>query len=214
MLTDSHMIDLATLTLFSGTSLLLALAPGPDNLFVLTQSALRGSLAGLVVTVGLCTGLLVHTTAVTLGVAAVLQTSPLAFNLLKYAGAAYLVYLAWSALRTEPAVSTNTGMGASGLWPYYLRGIGMNVTNPKVTLFFLAFLPQFTKPENGWLPLQLITLGGVFIAATLLVFGTISLLAGRIGHWLRRTPRAQQFLNKAAAILFVVLALHLLAAGR
>lgn len=208
------MIDLATLTLFGGASLLLALAPGPDNLFVLTQSALKGSLAGLVVTVGLCTGLLVHTTAVTLGVAAVLQASPLAFNLLKLAGAAYLVYLAWGAFRAEAPVGLPAQAESMGLWPFYLRGIVMNVTNPKVTLFFLAFLPQFTRPENGWLPLQLITLGGVFIAATLLIFGTISLLAGRIGHWLRRSPGVQLFLNRAAGVVFICLALHLLVAGR
>lgn len=208
------MFDLSTLLLFASASLLLALAPGPDNLFVLTQSALKGRLVGLVVTLGLCTGLIVHTTAVALGVAAVFQASALAFNLLKYAGAAYLLYLAWGAFRAGASVLSSESDQEISLARYYLRGIVMNVTNPKVSIFFLAFLPQFTRPEQGHLPLQMLVLGGVFILATLLVFGAISLLAGVLGQWLRRSARAQQLLNKTAAVVFAALALKLAAASR
>lgn len=208
------MFDLSTLLLFTSASLLLALAPGPDNIFVLTQSALKGRLVGLVVTLGLCTGLIVHTSAVALGVAAVFQASALAFNLLKYAGAAYLLYLAWGAFRAGASVLSSESDQEISLARYYLRGIVMNVTNPKVSIFFLAFLPQFTRPEMGSLPLQMLVLGAVFILATLLVFGAISLLAGVLGQWLRRSARAQQLLNKTAAVVFAALALKLAAASR
>lgn len=208
------MFDFSTLILFTSASLLLALAPGPDNLFVLTQSALKGRLVGLVVTLGLCTGLIVHTSAVALGVAAVFQASALAFNLLKYAGAAYLLYLAWGAFRASASVLSSESRQEISLARYYLRGIVMNVTNPKVSIFFLAFLPQFTRPEQGHLPLQMLVLGAIFILATLLVFGAISLLAGVLGQWLRRSARAQQLLNKTAAAVFAALALKLAAASR
>jgi len=208
------MFDLSTLLLFTSASLLLALAPGPDNIFVLTQSALKGRLVGLVVTLGLCTGLIVHTSAVALGVAAVFQASALAFNLLKYAGAAYLLYLAWGAFRAGASVLSSESDQEISLARYYLRGIVMNVTNPKVSIFFLAFLPQFTRPEQGHLPLQMLVLGAIFILATLLVFGAISLLAGVLGQWLRRSARAQQLLNKTAAAVFAALALKLAAASR
>lgn len=208
------MLDVATLTLFASASILLALAPGPDNIFVLTQSALKGRLVGIIVTLGLCTGLIVHTSAVALGVAAVFQASALAFNLLKFAGAAYLLYLAWGAFRAGASDLNAEAGRETSLARYYLRGIIMNVTNPKVSIFFLAFLPQFTDPARGRLPLQIALLGLVFIAATLLVFGGVSLLAAVIGNWLRRSARAQKFLNKTAAAIFAALAVKLATATR
>ncbi len=208
------MLDAATLTFFASASILLALAPGPDNIFVLTESALKGRVMGIVITLGLCTGLIVHTSAVALGVAAVFQASALAFNLLKFAGAAYLLYLAWGAFRAGVSELNAEAGRETSLWRYYLRGIIMNVTNPKVSIFFLAFLPQFTDPAKGHLPLQIGLLGLVFIAATLLVFGGFSLLAAVIGDWLRRSARAQQFLNKTAAAIFAALAVKLATATR
>jgi len=208
------MFDSSTLLLFTMASILLALTPGPDNIFVLTQSALKGKRVGIVVTLGLCTGLIVHTSAVALGVAAIFHASALAFNLLKFAGAAYLLYLAWGAFRAGTSTLDTKASQEIGLPRFYLRGIIMNVTNPKVSIFFLAFLPQFTKPENGSLPLQLAALGGIFILSTLLVFGAISLLAGVMGQWLRRSERAQKILNKTAGAIFAGLALKLATASR
>jgi len=208
------MFDPHTLALFASASLLLALAPGPDNLFVLTQSAIKGRLVGIVVTLGLCTGLIVHTGAVVLGVAAIFQASALAFNLLKFAGAAYLLYLAWGAFRAGASRLDSAAAPEISLGRFYLRGIVMNVTNPKVSLFFLAFLPQFTDPAKGSLSLQLVALGAIFILATILVFGAISLLAGTLGQWLRRSERAQILLNRTAGAVFAGLALKLATASR
>ena len=208
------MFDLSNLMLFSVASMLLALAPGPDNIFVLTQSAIKGKGVGMMVTLGLCTGLIVHTSAVALGVAAVFQASSLAFNLLKFAGAAYLLSLAWRAFRAG-AITLGSEKGEDiKLSQFYLRGIIMNVTNPKVSIFFLAFLPQFTSPEKGSLPLQLVLLGAIFILSTLVVFGAISLLAARIGERFRHSERAQKILSKTAGGIFAGLALKLATASR
>jgi threonine/homoserine/homoserine lactone efflux protein len=156
------MIESTTLLMFFSTSILLALAPGPDNLFVMTQAAQQGRTAGLLVTMGLCTGLLAHTAAVTFGLATLFTASASAFTILKLAGAAYLLYLAVQAFRA----GTDTGPLRSAdhlrAFVLYRRGIIMNITNPKVSIFFLAFLPQFTDPSKGPLTLQLIQLGGGF----------------------------------------------------
>ena len=208
------MLDVATLTLFASASILLALAPGPDNLFVLTQSALKGRLVGIVVTLGLCTGLIVHTSAVALGVAAVFQASALAFNLLKFAGAAYLLYLAWGAFRAGTSELSAATSRETSLWRYYLRGILMNVTNPKVSIFFLAFLPQFTDPARGSVALQVMVLGCVFMLAAWLVFGSIACFSGLFGQLLQRSARAQRWLNRIAATVFGALALRLVMVQR
>lgn len=203
-----------TLSIFFLAALALSLAPGPDNIFVLTQSALNGRLAGLAVTLGLCTGLLVHTFAVALGVAAIFSASDLAFTALKLVGAAYLLYLALGALRAGSTRLPAQAGRAPGLARYYRRGIVMNITNPKVAIFFLAFLPQFADPDAGPLAPQLILLGGVFILAALLVFGAIAWGAGFLGGWLARSPRAQILLNRLAAVVFIALALRLVLAQR
>ena len=207
------MVPIDTLLLFFATSLLLALAPGPDNLFVLAQSAQHGSRAGLIVTSGLCTGILVHTAAVSLGVAAILQTSMLAFTLLKIIGAGYLLYLAWLSFRAGgPGRATAVVKLSAGR--LYRRGVIMNVTNPKVSIFFMAFLPQFVDPAQGAVMLQMLELGLAFIVATILVFGGVSLLAGTFGRMLARSARANMILNRLAGSIFMVLAVKLAASGR
>lgn len=208
------MIPAESLLLFFAASALLALAPGPDNIFVLTLSALHGRRAGWIVTLGLCSGLVVHTLAVAVGIAAIFQASELAFTVLKFAGAAYLLYLAWGAFRASAArleAKDDVRIDAGRL---YRRGIVMNLTNPKVSIFFLAFLPQFADPARGSLSLQMMVLGGVFIAAALLVFGSIAAVAGSLGGWLNRSARAQVVMNRVAGAIFVALALKLALAQR
>lgn len=208
------MMSMHTLTSFFALSVLLGMAPGPDNIFVLTQSALRGRGAGIIVTLGLCTGLIVHTAAVALGVAAIFQASAAAFTALKLVGAGYLLYLAWQAFRASAAGIRIGSAGALGRAQLYRRGILMNVTNPKVSIFFLAFLPQFADPARGSVALQIAVLGGVFIAATLLVFGAIALLAGAIGRRLTQSAKAERVMNRIAGTVFGLLALKLATAQR
>jgi len=203
------MIPIDVLMTFFAASVLLALAPGPDNIFVLTQSALSGKLAGLAVTCGLCTGLVVHTLAVALGVAIIFQTSAIAFTILKICGAGYLLYLAWQAFRSSASRIQPNNNDRLNYLKLYRRGIIMNVTNPKVSIFFLAFLPQFADPDRGPLTLQLISFGGIFIVATVLVFGSIALMAGFLSQWFNRSEKGQQIMNRIAGTVFVALALKL-----
>ncbi len=204
------MMPIETLTAFFTTSVLLALTPGPDNLFVLTQSALHEKMAGLLVTMGLCTGLIMHTSAVAFGVAVIFQVSILAFTMLKLFGAGYLLFLAWGAFRASATqIKSEIGNESLSLKKLYYRGIIMNVTNPKVSIFFLAFLPQFADPARDSMTLQIIILGSMFILSTLLVFGTIAVLAGMIRNWLVHSDKAQIIMNRVAGMVFIILALKL-----
>ncbi|WP_297111028.1 LysE family translocator [uncultured Devosia sp.] len=203
------MIPTETLLGFMGAATLLAWVPGPDNLFVLTQSALSGRKVGLSVTIGLCIGLIVHTIAVSLGVAAIFQTSQAAFDLLKYIGAAYLMYLAYRAIMEKPTRISGTEDGQKPLRHMIVRGILMNLTNPKVAIFFLAFLPQFTSPERGNITIQMLLLGLTFVICAFASFGLITILAGTLSHWVRTSTRVQLWLNRTAALVFATLALRL-----
>jgi threonine/homoserine/homoserine lactone efflux protein len=230
------MPSLQTALAFFAVSALLALSPGPDNVFVLLQSAMRGPRAGMLVVLGLCSGLVVHTAAVALGLAAVFAASTAAFTALKWIGAAYLLYLAWQAFRAPVGVGGLGGAGGTGEGsesgksgksgeggeggaaapgsPMYWRGVVMNLTNPKVVIFFLAFLPQFADPARGPIAPQLLALGAIFILATLLVFGAIALGSGLFGTLLQRSARARRALNWLAATVFVALAARLATAQR
>lgn len=194
---------------FFGIAVLLALTPGPDNLFVLMQSALWGRVPGMLVVLGLCTGLVGHTAAVAVGLAAVFATSQTAFTVLKLAGAAYLVYLAWGAFRARGGVEAGAKPVRQSKGQLYRRGIVMNLTNPKVSLFFLAFLPQFTAPARGSVALQILALGGLFMLATLLVFGAIALFSGMLGERVQQSKMAQRLLNRLAGVVFLGLAIRL-----
>ncbi|GAB2464956.1 LysE family translocator [Comamonas humi] len=216
---------LQTLFAFFGVAVLLALSPGPDNLFVLMQSIQRGWRVGIAVVVGLCLGIVVHTAAVALGLAAVFAASAMAFSVLKWCGAAYLVYLAWGAWRApvsnaknasgpDAASADSNQIDSAQMLRMVGRGVVMNLTNPKVLIFFLAFLPQFADPALGPVAPQIFAFGAVFIVAAFLVFGAIAVFSGAFGQLLLRSPRAQQWLNKVTAVVFVGLAVKLATAQR
>jgi threonine/homoserine/homoserine lactone efflux protein len=208
------MLSLETALTFSGAAIVLAWVPGPDNLFVLVQSALYGRKSGLLITLGLCTGLIGHTLAVALGVAAIFQTSQLAFTVLKVIGAVYLLYLAYRAFRAKPEALSGYGTQPRPAWQMYARGIVMNLTNPKVALFFLAFLPQFASPARGSMVLQMLALGALFIVCALVSFAVIAALAGSLSQWLQRSRNSQTVLNRVAGGVFVALAVKLATAHR
>ena len=204
-----------SLTTFILASTLLSLAPGPDNIFVLTQSALYGRKSGIIITLGLCSGLIVHTTAVALGVAAIFMVSTVAFTALKLIGAAYLLYLAWQALKASAQpLSSVSATAIPGHLALYRRGIVMNLSNPKVAIFFLAFLPQFTDPSTGNMTFQLFLLGIVFILVALVVFSAIACLAGLIAELFKSSAKAQVILNRISALVFAGLAVRLAFASR
>ena len=214
------MPSIETLVAFFGVSVLLALTPGPDNIFVLLQSAQRGWRAGMCVVLGLCLGLVGHTAAVALGLAAVFAASSMAFAVPKFVGASYQAGRAWGALRAPASVHEAPPGGAAaaggngGALRMVGRGVVMNLTNPKVLVFFLAFLPQFADPAQGGMARQIMLLGLVFMLATLLVFGAIACFSGAFGALLQRSARAQRLLNRVAGLVFLGLALRLATAQR
>ncbi len=185
-------------------------------MFVLAQSIAQGKRAGIATTLGLCTGLLVHITAATLGVSAVIYQSALAFNIVKYAGAAYLLYLAWQSFRA-PHSEAWSGTGEQPhyrLTALYRRGILMNVLNPKVSLFFLALLPPFIHREAGHVPLQMLLLGVIFLVQALLLFILISLFADRVRVWLLRSPRISRHINWIQGTIFAAIGLKVAFSSR
>lgn len=203
------MIPFDILLLFIAASAALAIAPGPDNIFVLTQSALLGRRAGIIIILGLCTGLLFHIAAVAFGVAALFRTSAVAFTILKIVGATYLLYLAWQAFRTDDKqIPTEGGVPVSNR-ALYTRGIVMNLTNPKVAIFFLAFLPQFADPARGIVSIQIILLGIAFLITSLIIFSGIAWAADHIGRWLKRSRWVQKSINRLAGTVFLLLAFRL-----
>lgn len=194
---------------FFAASVVLALAPGPDNVFVLLHAARHGRRAGLLAVLGLCSGLLVHTAAVALGLAAVLAASSRAFTALTALGAAYLLWLARQSWRSPVGTLDGPATPALSDAQTFRRGVLMNVSNPKVAIFFLAFLPQFTTLTHGQMVLQIFFLGSLFMLAAMLVFGAIACSAAAVAQPFLRSARVQRFLNLFASAVFVALALRL-----
>ncbi len=196
---------------FLGTALLVTAAPGPDNLGIIGLGLSRGRNAALGFALGCTLGCLTHTLWATLGVAALVMASPVAFTVLKFAGAAYLIYLGVQALRSRGSGLAETKPGPST--QFLARGFIANAINPKVALFFLAFLPQFVDATSP-VPRQMATLGLLFALVTVVVFGPLALFSGVVGDWLRRTPGASIWLDRLTGILFVGLAVRLAFAQR
>jgi threonine/homoserine/homoserine lactone efflux protein len=197
-------------------SVLLTIAPGPDNLMVLGVGASRGRRHGVAFGLGCAAGCLSHTALAVLGVSAALAASPLAFTLLRLAGGAYLLWLGIGALRSRggarvPLAQTG-GAAHDSVWRHFWRGVLANAINPKVVLFFLSFLPQFVVASQGGVPLQMAALGGLFALQAALLFGLLGLFAGTVGQWLQRRPGADRWLDRLSGVLFIGLGARLIVA--
>lgn len=242
-------MDLALFPYFLVSSILLTLAPGPDNLYLLAKSLADGARAGIILAAGLASGIVFHTCLVILGVAALVKSSPIAFAALKYVGAAYLFYLAYGAFTakvaepqpTETAAgqataagsnstpnnvssdetasqasndksssqtsngksSSQTSNGESSAFAIYRKGLIMNILNPKVLLFFLAFLPQFVAPNNESPGLAIAILGAVFSLQAFILFSFIALCAGKLRGFLNQGPKSQRMLNRIQGVVLL-----------
>lgn len=208
------MIESMQLVYFIAASVALTLLPGPDILFVLSISISQGKKAGMATASGLCTGLLFHTTAAALGISAIVYRSALAFTIVKYAGALYLIYLAFKALKESGTSFSSFDVKETDVPLLYKRGIVMNILNPKVSLFFLAFLPQFVSTGAGNVPMQMVFLGIVFLVQALLVFFLVSIFAGLIGSRIMQIPNAEKYVNWAKAGIFSLIGLELALSNR
>ncbi len=201
----------ANLALFFAASLALIATPGQDNIYILTRGIAQGRSAALVSAWGVCAGLLVHTTFAALGLSAILASSALAFSVIKYAGAAYLVYLGLRIVlsREGLALPEENGVRSAGTREVFLQGVASNVLNPKVALFFLAFLPQFASAGDGGSHLQFLFLGLLFVALSLVVTTLLALFCGTVGDWLRERPSVAGAVGKAAGGVLVALGVRL-----
>jgi len=194
--------------LFIAASALLAIAPGPDVIYVLTRGVSQGRKAGLAAALGFASGCIFHTVLAAVGVAALIRSSELAFDLVRYAGAAYLVWIGIQALRHSSSFSIEGASDAKALATIYKQSVIGNMLNPKVTLFFLAFLPQFVNAKAGNVGLQMTLLGVVFMGVTIVVFGAVAIFAAMIGDWVRRKPAIGQRLNVFAGFTFIALGIR------
>jgi threonine/homoserine/homoserine lactone efflux protein len=196
------MPDPSVLGVFVVAALALLVVPGPAVLYIVAQAVDQGRLAGVVSMLGITTGSLVHVAAAAIGLSALLVSSATAFTAVKYAGAAYLVYLGVRRLlsRSEPSAPRSA---RSPLRQLYARGIVVNVLNPKTALFFFAFLPQFADVEAGHVGLQIALLGCLFAALGLLSDGTYALLAGTLGERVRTSARAGHVQRYVSGSVFV-----------
>ncbi len=196
---------------FSIATFALALSPGPDNIFVLIQSISNGRKFGLAVVVGLMTGCLVHTTLLAFGVSAVIKDNPIIFTVIKIFGAVYLLYLAISVYRADDSISIETeNKQVNSLSTLFRQGFIMNVLNPKVTIFFLAFFPGFLFSDSISTIIQFYVLGLLFIIISSIVFGSIALLSGSISDFLVGNKRTGFVLKWVQIIVFIGIAIFLL----
>ena len=202
------MFDVHTLALFLTATLALNLTPGPDMLYVIARSAAEGRKAGIVSALWIAGGTVFHTAAVALGVVSLLAAVPVAFLIVKYAGAAYLIYLGIRALRSDAPLAAPVVEHAR-LSVIFRQGVITNVLNPKVALFFLAFLPQFVDPARGDPALQVIVLGLLFNVSGTLVNLAVALASSRVAARLRRTSGTTRVVQRATGVLFIGLGARL-----
>ncbi|MBB5203172.1 threonine/homoserine/homoserine lactone efflux protein [Inhella inkyongensis] len=207
------LLTLPQLLTFLGAAFLLTLAPGPDNLMVLSLGLARGRRAGLAFGAGCALGCLNHTLLATLGVGALIAASPLAFDALRWAGGLYLLWLGVGALRAawRSAGGFNAPLARTeSPTRLFAKGLFVNAINPKVVMFFLAFLPQFVDAGRGQAAWQMAQLGLLFTLQALLVFGAIGWFAGQFGESLKRQPSLGRWLDGLAGAVFVGLGARLL----
>jgi threonine/homoserine/homoserine lactone efflux protein len=195
--------------LFLGASALFIAVPGPDVIYIIARGVAQGRRAALVSAWGVCAGMLVHTSFAAAGLSALLARSVVAFQVVKYAGAAYLLYLGIGTLLDKRGfVATPHGTPTLGLKRIFLQGVASNVLNPKVALFFLAFLAQFVDPTRGAAP-QLLVLGLLFVAVGLGVLCAMAFFAGTIGELLRKRLGAAEVLRWTMGIVLIALGILL-----
>jgi threonine/homoserine/homoserine lactone efflux protein len=203
------MIEPAKFTLFIAVSWALILAPGPDMLYVITRGITHGRKAGMLSAVGVICGILIHTTAAALGLTLIFQTSALAFTIVKYLGAMYLIYLGIKAWKDKNTFHIQAPAFAVSSHRLFWQGVLSNVLNPKIAIFFLAFLPQFVDKGSRQVTFQLIFLGLTFAFLGLIFLLAVGYSSGTIGSWITRRPQYGQILGRVSGGILIGLGLRL-----
>jgi threonine/homoserine/homoserine lactone efflux protein len=205
------MYDLNHWIVFFTAALALNISPGPDIAYIVSNTVAQGKRHGFAASFGVCSGAIVHVLAAAFGLSAILAASALAFSVVKWVGAAYLIYLGIHALMTAGSGFTIDGTARKGrsTFAIFRQGFMIDVLNPKVAVFFMAFLPQFADPTMGHIPLQLMLHGALVIAVGLAVEAVIVLLAARFTEALRRNPRIGLWLDRALGTVLIGLGIRL-----
>jgi RhtB (resistance to homoserine/threonine) family protein len=205
------MVDSTYWLVFFSAALALNLSPGPDLVYILGRTVAQGRRIGLASSAGVCTGAFVHVVAAALGLSALLATSALAFNVVKYLGAAYLIYLGIKAFRSAGTTfeANDVAKPAVSAWSAFRQGVLVDVLNPKVAVFFMAFLPQFVRPESGNITMQLLLLGTLIIAVAIVVESVFVLAAARTTGFFRTHPRASVWLDRMLGSVLIGLGVRL-----
>ncbi|QNM86201.1 LysE family translocator [Polaribacter pectinis] len=202
---------LETLISFAIATSVLSISPGPDNIFVLTQSIVNGRKFGIATVFGLMSGCLIHTTLVAFGVSTIIKENPNIFFVIKLFGAGYLLYLAYKVYKSDADITFSTeNVQHKTTLQLFKTGFLMNVLNPKVTIFFLAFFPQFLFSETISTVVQFYILGFIFILVSFIVFGSIAVLAGSISAYLKQHKKIGLYLKWAQIIVFTLIAVLIL----
>jgi threonine/homoserine/homoserine lactone efflux protein len=192
-------------------SIALTLSPGPDILYVLTQSISNGKKFGIATAAGLVSGILVHTTLIALGVSAIIKQSEIIFMGIKILGACYLLWIAFQVYKAPASIELNSNTGKKkSLLSLFKQGFIMNVLNPKVTLFFLAFFPGFIDEKLGNVTQQIYVLGFLFMLQAFLIFSLVSILADRLTIFIRNNNTFSVFLKWFQIVVFILIAVLIL----
>lgn len=203
------------LALFLTASLALIVTPGPDMIYVVTRGVSQGRRVGLVSAWGACTGLVFHTALAAAGLSALLSSSATAFTAVKYVGAAYLIYLGVKSILGRDSFSlAGNAVPKAGLRKVFFQGVASNVLNPKIALFFLAFLPQFVHPSTGSVAGRMLVLGLTFTLLALVIFNVIAYFSGSLGELLGRKPAFANVLRWFTGSVLIGLGLRLAIPGR
>jgi threonine/homoserine/homoserine lactone efflux protein len=208
------MPDASHLAAFVAVSALLGITPGPDIIYVMTRGAAQGAWAGVAAAAGLCTGIVGHTALCAAGLSAILAGSAIAFTAIKIAGAVYLVWLGIRMWRQHGHFDLAAKGRVQPVGAIYRQSVAMNLLNPKVALFFLAFLPQFVWPGGAPVALQIAVLGVIFMAVSFVVMATAGILGGQLRRLLVRRERAGRWVELAAGAVLVGLGIRLALAVR
>lgn len=197
---------------FLTASVLLTLSPGPDIVYVLVQGMTNGKKYGIVTTLGLISGIIIHTSLVAFGVSAIIKQSEFLFLIIKILGATYLFYLAWQVYKSDPSINVKAPVaaGKKELTSLFKRGFLMNVLNPKVAIFFLAFFPGFLWEPYGNTVVQFYILGFLFMLQAFIIFSTVAVLAGKISKYLQKHPNSGTVFKWLQIAVFIGIGLFIL----
>ena len=198
---------------YVGAVLLVVISPGPDNILAVSRGLSQGHLAGILSSVGAGLGIMFHTLAAALGLALVLQASPWAFWVVKVVGASYLFWLGYKAISSHSLISIRPAEHLP-LTRVFATALLSNVLNPKPGLFVVAFIPQFTSPARGSVPVQMLVYGAIFAVLTAVIFALLANFAARLSAWLARRPRVLTAVNVSAGLTFIAAGLSILTLGR